>query len=32
MIQVQSNKMSIPELTRWKEWLERGQLRAQAAL
>ena len=31
-IQVQSNKMSIPELTRWKEWLERGQLHAQAAL
>ena len=31
-IQVQSNEMSIPELTRQKEWLEQGRLCAQAAL
>ena len=32
MIQVRSNEVSIPELARRKEWLERGRLRAQAAL
>jgi hypothetical protein len=31
-IQVRSNEVSIPELARRKEWLERGRLRAQAAL
>ena len=31
-IQIRSGEISIPELTRCKDWLERGRLRAQAAL
>jgi hypothetical protein len=32
MIQIEEKDLAVPEITRRKEWLERGRLRAQAAL